>query len=456
MTKDPTGEPRDEAQEAGRALLAKVSICFKLASLHQLGNAALAAPISGLVATVNELLRSGDGAFLQILESSVFYNRELLRLDFAAFEGADTLMRLMRKLGVEEVGFPAPISEDDLRAFLAVFQACLHGKKPGQLVVDNKTKIAVRAIDKARRDDLASDRIDERQEVVRSYGLLAVTLEDTLARILAGKPPRLARLRRAVQGLVDVSAGHEGLLVGLTRFPALSGRPHYHAAATVALSLLMGRRLGVPRSTLSELGLAAAVHDVARDGAPGEGAGGQDTLAAVPRVGMRSMLALCRANASPEMLGLAALAHQTHLEASGRGGQKPHALARLVGVACAFDLLTSKGFADKTVLPDRALRLLFDQAPARFDEAVVKLLAATVGLYPVGTTVKLSGGEKALVLEVPSDPSLFARPRVKVFQTPRGPADYVVDLADPGCKVSIAAATDPAQEPIEIPALLLA
>ncbi len=108
-------------------------------------------------------------------------------------------------------------------------------------------------------------------------------------------------------------------------------------------------------------------------------------------------------------------------------------------------------------MPDQALRLLVNQAGTRFDSRLVQLFASIMGLYPVGTTVKLNTGELALVVEVSGQPAAFARPRVKVFRNAQGgPVDYAVDLAQPGEKRAIVQSVDPAEVQLNVPQFLLA
>ena len=69
--------------------------------------------------------------------------------------------------------------------------------------------------------------------------------------------------------------------------------------------------------------------------------------------------------------------------------------------------------------------------------------------------MKLSTGEVAVVMEVPSDPADFARPRVKVVRDAAGPADYILDLTQATDR-SIVESVDPVAEDINVPHFLLA
>ena len=446
----------DARQQAARTLLIKVTLCLKLAGMHRLTNAALNGPVTAMREAVNALVASGPVAVASLGEN-LFLNRELLRLDQSCFESAQTLQGLFRRLGIHELSFGETLSEERLRSFLAVYQTCLGG---GAKIVEQKLDgVGVRLLNKAEQAAYGSGTLDDRQNVLRHYVALALSVKEAAEQLSQGRPARFARLRRAAHALADASVGHDSLLVGITRLPSLRGEPHFHLASVTALCLGMGRRLRLPKTAMSDLALAALLHDLARFDLPvveaGAGAEWLEMREAASRaIPLQTMLKACAGGFSADVLTLAAVAGEQTLRADSP--DRPSALARLIAVPCAFDRLTLPSPPARALPPDRALRLILDRAPGRFDERVARLFASVVGLYPVGTTVRLSNGDLAVVLEAPTDPSRLAQPRVKVVQTRSGAADYVLDLAAPGAKVQIACCVEPEQSTVNVPQLLLA
>lgn len=81
-----------------------------------------------------------------------------------------------------------------------------------------------------------------------------------------------------------------------------------------------------------------------------------------------------------------------------------------------------------------------------FDERVFQAFVRSLGIYPVGSLVRLSNGRLAVVVE-PSPRSLL-KPVVKtVFSTRSGErvVPERVDLSAPGCTVQVVQREDPAQ-----------
>jgi hypothetical protein len=62
---------------------------------------------------------------------------------------------------------------------------------------------------------------------------------------------------------------------------------------------------------------------------------------------------------------------------------------------------------------DKALSYMMSQAGAKFDPVLLRLFANMIGVFPVGTVVRLASGRLAVVIAGPANPQLCHRPRVR-------------------------------------------
>ena len=90
-------------------------------------------------------------------------------------------------------------------------------------------------------------------------------------------------------------------------------------------------------------------------------------------------------------------------------------MSRILAVACAYETLTSAEPPGVDMPPDRALWAILSGAGTRFEPIACKALATTLGLYPVGTTVRLDGGQEALVVGQQVNPRFWHRPNVVII-----------------------------------------
>jgi hypothetical protein len=234
------------------------------------------------------------------------------------------------------------------------------------------------------------------------------------------------RLRRFVQVLCDASDGHDNLLVAIARLQQTAGLPSYHLAGTAALTLVMARRLGLARKAITELTIDALFHDVGFVDLPPP-IDEAEFKAALDGVPTRNVLHACAAGAAVGSLERLAVAweHSLSLDSDPAPGGK----SRLIAVACAFDTMTARHPPGLNLEPEKAVRYILYQAGTRFDVWAAKLLVNSIGVYPVGTTVRLSDGTLAIVVESPAAPELFSRPVVRMCEAITGKVGKDIDLA---------------------------
>lgn len=432
----------DSSVRFGRQLLTRVARCLKTSTMHRMDNTAMAAPIRALLDGVHEGLETNPQLVLQLLDDNFFLNREILKLDFTSYEAGHMLSGLMARIGAQEIAFTGRITEEQLRAFVGSFQGFIQSPSPTAILGQKFTNVSLRAIPRAELERLRP-KVDAKQMLVRAYANLGVVIGQQLEQMNQGRQVRLAKVRRAIHEVHDASAGHEALLIGMTHLEAYSGQVRFHLAAVTALTVLMARRLKLPRMKLSDACMSAAFHDVALDELPPPATEmvTQDELEALERVPLKTILRLTEGALGGDALERIAVAweHSRPLPGSGVG------VAQLVAVPCVFDRLTRPPAPRRVTLPDEALRLIIGQSGTRFDPRVVRLFVSVVGLYPVGTAVKLSSGELGYVVEAPADSAQFARPRVQVVKSPAGAANYQLDLSAAGETRFITGSVDPAE-----------
>ncbi len=454
----------DAVQKFARALLSRTAIALKLSTMHALDNAAMISPVTNLVETVSQGIDESGTLVLQMVGDNFFLNGEVIKLDFSSYEAGQTLKALLSRVGAHELAYldtPSPVA---LRELLAAYQKHARSQVPTAMLQEKFDVFRLRAISKAEQEALAPT-LDAKRTLLRAYAHLALIIEGQLQLMKQGKHPRMARVRRAIHGLSDATDGQESLLTALTRFDAFSGAVHFHLASVTALTMLLCRKLALSRAALAEACMAAALHDFALDEVPapkdatapqggqGSNADTREELEALKRVPLRTLLRLTEAALGSDALERLAATY----EVVTRPQPGTTAFGHLIAVPCVFDRLTRPRPPRKAMLPDQALRLLYNQVNTRFDERIVRLFAGVMGLYPVGTTVKLTSGELAIVVQVSGEPATFAKPRVKVFRSAQGqPADYLVDLMAPNEKRGIAGSVDPSEVQINVPQFLLA
>ncbi len=108
-----------------------------------------------------------------------------------------------------------------------------------------------------------------------------------------------------------------------------------------------------------------------------------------------------------------------------RSPRELHLATRIIDLCRTYDLLIQGLEGYKTRRPDLAIEYIQSRAGEVFDGPLVELMISTLGVYPIGTTVLLSSGEKAVVIKTPDPSGDPRRPicRLLSIENPR-----VIDL----------------------------
>jgi putative nucleotidyltransferase with HDIG domain len=245
--------------------------------------------------------------------------------------------------------------------------------------------------------------------------------------------------RQSVHAVVKSVIRNPSALLWFAQLQKREGYIALHSVNVTVYAVALGRHLGFPEDALTELGLAALLHDVGKLQVPSEllNKAGRLTPEETERVRHHALLgaqALETLIDLPQSVVTVALRHHEALDGSGYpGGSKGDEIdyfSRLVGIVDRYDALTSDRCYRDAVSPQEALKILYKLRDRVLDAELVSQFIRCMGVYPVGTLVELSSGEVGMVI----GNNLQRRLRPKVLITlndskrPQLP-ERIVDLA---------------------------
>jgi hypothetical protein len=129
---------------------------------------------------------------------------------------------------------------------------------------------------------------------------------------------------------------------------------------------------------------------------------------------IRSVIGKGKLNAA--IMRRVVVAYEHHLPLA----EQNHVFSRIVSVADAYDALTTKRPWREGFTADEGLRILMQHTGTKYDPLVVKVLVNLMGIYPLGSAVRLASGEIAIVYHNSNDPTLYEKPWVKVMRDAGG------------------------------------
>jgi HD-GYP domain-containing protein (c-di-GMP phosphodiesterase class II) len=250
---------------------------------------------------------------------------------------------------------------------------------------------------------------------------------------------------RWIQTIFDYILVDESFIYGLTNIKNYDEYTLNHSVNVAILSLGLGRRLGLSRSELVELGVSAFLHDLGKLDIPYEILEKPSQLSREERTimdrhshrGAERIIELRAKHGIPNRAVQVAFEH--HLKADlgeyPKFGRKKrlNLYSKIVKITDYFDALTTKRvYRPKAFTPEEALKVMIHERSGEFDPVLLKAFAAMVGAYPVGSLVALDTGEIGIVFELSSHRGLAQRPKIKLITDPQGKKidGPIIDLAE--------------------------
>ncbi|WP_114971295.1 HD-GYP domain-containing protein [Rhodoferax ferrireducens] len=258
-----------------------------------------------------------------------------------------------------------------------------------------------------------------------------------------------------VEEIADSVARNPGAIISLARLKTVDDYTYMHSVAVCALMVALARQLGLDDAQTRSAGLAGLLHDLGKAvmpmavlNKPGKLTEAEFTVIKSHPVEGHKML-LGGINVDPMALDVC-LHHHEKTDGSGypKGlkGDEISLFAKMGAVCDVYDAITSNRPYKAGWDPAESLRKMAEWTRGHFDPTVFQAFVKSIGIYPVGSLVRLSSGRIGVVVEQTA--KSLTTPCVKVFYSTKSNiriVPQVIDLSSPDINDKIATREDPAQ-----------
>lgn len=270
-----------------------------------------------------------------------------------------------------------------------------------------------------------------------------------------GRAVDTAGAQSLVQEISDSVTRNPSALISLARLKTADDYTYMHSVAVCALMVALARQIGLDESRTRTAGMAGLLHDIGKAAIPlavlnkpGKLTDEEFTVVrGHPEKGFRML----QASGGVENAVMDACLHH-HEKVDGSGyphrlpAEKISLVARMTAICDVYDAITSNRPYKRGWDPSESLRRMAEWSRDHFDARLFQAFVKSIGIYPVGSLVRLTSGRLGVVLEQ-SGGSLTA-PKVKVFFSTKSGlriAPEEIDLSAEGCAEKIIAREDPEQ-----------
>ena len=465
---DGPGVPDAALRLRGRSFLLALYKALRSIKLYPMDNVQVRESLEQLASSTSEIITVDGGLEVRISSEILYVNSVRLRMDVDNFASFGHVIRAFSGAGVGMLLVDNPPGEQEWKTFVSQLlrfepeQDDEHRLQEFQSLI---LKSGVRNLIVGPRSEGDAELEDEPKRKLaakRTYQQSVSVTKELFESARMGRTPRLRHITQVVQSIVDQVLTNEVTMVGLSTLRGYDDFTYTNTVNVCIFSLAIGRRLGLSKSRLFDLGIAALLHDVGKSRVdvdiilkPGELTAGESSrMEAHTWLGALSAFGLRQFGEIPLRGMITAYEHHMKVDLSGYPkGRRPRELSvysKIVAVADAYNSATTARGDAGAKSPDVVLRELWEDPSYGHDPVLVKALINLLGIYPVGTCVILDTFEVGLVHAANSDATHIDRPIVRVLGDGSGAwldDPPLVDLAmtgsDGSFSRSIIKVTDP-------------
>ena len=266
-------------------------------------------------------------------------------------------------------------------------------------------------------DTAADDRKDETvKNAGMSYAGALTSLKEVIGKVSDNRPAGIRKTVRIVQKMVDLVIERPSVLLKLSTLRSFDDYTYTHSVNVAVLAMCLGVHIGLSKNALETLGICGLFHDLGKVDIPlkilnKEGKLTEHEFKEIQKHSLKSVYHIAKLRAPRELkskIMLAPFEHHLKYDLSGyprSWRQEPVSLyGRILTIVDVFDAITShRVYRPEAISPDHALRMMNEKAGEDFDPILLKAFINMLGVYPVGTLVKIDTGEIGLVKENPQE-----------------------------------------------------
>jgi HD-GYP domain-containing protein (c-di-GMP phosphodiesterase class II) len=440
-------------RRAGKGLILAFYAALRAIRLYPLENAAVQRSAEDLSALAAELIQREQELEIRVSGEFVFINSVRLRLDLDNYASFSHLLSVFRSNGVGSLNLREVPPLRAWQQFLALL--LLPSSEPPatrlSLLLAKLEQQGLGLFDVGEPMEQAEDNAsrEKAKEVAKkTYAQSVAVTKDLMTSVRMGRSPSIKKIKRVVQTVVDQILNEEASLIGLTTIRDYDEYTFTHSVNVCIFSVALGKRLGLGKLQLYDLGMAALFHDIGKSRVPStiinKATGLSDDewrlIAAHPWLGALALLQLGGQQDLPYRAMIVAHEHHMKVDLSGYPRPiRPRALSmfsKIVAVADGFDAATSRrSYQSTPFTPAQVMLEMRDNARRGMDPVIVKAFMNLTGIYPVGTLVILDTFELGIVHAVNPIPEMLSRPIVRVISDAKNNLlhpGFLVDLAQQG------------------------
>ena len=251
-------------RHAGRNLLLAMYAAIRSLKLYPIENATAQKSLDDLLLASNGLLEPQGEIEVRLSGDFIFVNGTRLRLELDNYASFSHLLAIFRAVDLGVLKVLPGTDRRDWQIFLGVLLSVIPKERDPEKIFELREKLGRAGITRIEveptleTEELLAEEEKAKEAAKRTYSLGVAVTKDLINSVRMGRTTSVARVKRAVQSIVDQVLNNETSLIGLTTLRDYDEYTFTHSVNVCILAVAIGKKLGLQRLQLYDLGMARA------------------------------------------------------------------------------------------------------------------------------------------------------------------------------------------------------
>ena len=249
------------------------------------------------------------------------------------------------------------------------------------------------------------------EEIARAKQLIGeakLTTQKLMHDVKLGKRMEINQVENVVEQMTDSVLHNKDALVSLLRIKDVDEYTYLHSMAVSALCISFAHGLEFDATKIKQIGIGGLLHDIGKMHVPMDilnkpGPLSEKEFAIMKRHVKAGESTLQQYTNLDQSCTCVTSHHHERLDGTGYPdglkGEQISLFGQIAAIVDIYDALSSERCYKKALAPTDALRKLFEWSQSYLNRELVEKFIAHLGIYPIGTLVRLESSYIAVVID---------------------------------------------------------
>ncbi len=407
-------------------ILKSLNASLKGKKLYPPGHPAATAPVKKAFDTLTECLTATNNLMISLLNEALMFEECPIENGERLYQD---IIHCMNDKNVDVMIFEKGFTEKELSNIIDFLAG--DAKFDGQ---ELQNELHSRGVIRITLKTVPSGRM----KLLEIYNGAVEVVKNVMGEVRMGKIPKSGPVNAIVDEVTESVLSDQNAIMGLTMIKNYDNYLYNHSVNVSVTSIALGRAMQFAKAELHVLGVGALLHDIGKTGVSEQiirKPGGLSTeewekIKEHPVLGSNITK---RMDGMDETVGRLILEHHIKYDYSGYPDtdSRLHPLSQIITVCDAYDALTTLRVYQKPYNPADAIKVMASLSGRHFNPDTLKAFINMMGIFPIGSMVRLSTNEIGVVIRVHRENS--DSPVVKILYDRGGAqseAPHEIDLTE--------------------------